>query len=119
MAIPAADSTSWLTDHPNEITERDIVAVSMLGVNIPAPVAIWLLEDGRSAVSELLRAIPAEADICENGELLDPGRETEALWRLLGNGCWPDPIHSNGMGTTKISKLLAAKRPNLVPIFDW
>src|SRR5258708_3955735 len=31
---------------------------------------------------------------------------------------WPAPTPNNGMGRTKISKLLAAKRPRLVPIFD-
>lgn len=104
--------------HPNEITERDVLAVSMLGVNIPAAVTIWLLGDGRAQVSDLLSAIPTELDIWDAGELLGPERELEALWQLLKTACWPAPTSANGMGRTKISKLLAAKRRRLVPVYD-
>lgn len=31
-------------EHPNRITQRDIVAVSMLSVDVPAATTIWLLE---------------------------------------------------------------------------
>jgi hypothetical protein len=45
-------------EHPNRITERDILAVSMLGVDVPAETTIWLLEDGAQPVSTLLTDIP-------------------------------------------------------------
>jgi hypothetical protein len=32
-------------DHPNEVTARDIVAVSTLGVTVPRAVTIWLLSE--------------------------------------------------------------------------
>ena len=35
------------TDHPNEITANDIVAVSTLSVTIPPKVAVWLLGENR------------------------------------------------------------------------
>lgn len=103
----------------DEITASDIVAVSMLGVNIPAEVAVWLLsEEGRLIVSSHLVNVPANVDIWERPELLDRESDLWRLWYVLGAACWPDPNPANGMGTTKISKLLAAKRPRLVPVFD-
>ena len=40
------------------------------------------------------------------------------LWNLIARACWPQPAGSTGMGTTKISKLMAAKRPSLIPVHD-
>ncbi len=106
-------------EHPNRITERDVVAVSMLGVEIPAPVTVWLMSaEGSSEVKSLLSKIPPEADFWTDPHLLDEDREMWRLWRLLETGCWPTARSGNGMGTTKISKLLATKRPRLVPIYD-
>jgi hypothetical protein len=104
---------------PDEITAADIVAVSMLGVSIPADVAVWLLsEAGRLVVSSHLANVPSTVDLWERPELLAPGSDLWRLWDVLRQACWPEPHAANGMGTTKISKLLAAKRPRLVPVFD-
>ena len=103
----------------DEIAASDIVAVSMLGVNIPAEVAVWLLSDeGRLVVSTHLVDVPANVDLWERPELIDREGELWRLWYVLGEACWPAPDRANGMVTTKISKLLAAKRPRLVPVFD-
>lgn len=105
------------SDHPNEITERDLTAVTMLGVNVPAPCAIWLLNDGRRAVSELLSELPPEADMWEVGD--EVFEVAEQLWELLNTAGWPDPgSRANNMGRTIKSKLLAAKRPRLLPVLD-
>lgn len=42
------------------------------------------------------------------------------LWHLLGRRAnWPSDLSGgNGMGRTKISKLIAAKRPRLAPVLD-
>ncbi|HLK60790.1 MAG TPA: DUF6308 family protein [Chthonomonadaceae bacterium] len=46
---------------PYKFTAQDIVAVSMLGVNIPAPVSLWLLYgEGSRETSELLRQVPTD-----------------------------------------------------------
>lgn len=103
----------------DEITASDIVAVSTLSVNIPAEVAVWLLsEEGRLVVSSHLVNVPANVALWERPELLDPEGDLWRLWYVLADACWPAPNPANGMGTTKISKLLAAKRPRLVPVFD-
>ncbi len=106
-------------EHPNEITERDLVAVSMLSVTIPPRVAIWLLsERGREQVGELLSRVPPQANLATDGHLLDDDGDLYRLWKLLGRASWPTEDPANGMRTTKTSKLLAAKRPHLVPVYD-
>jgi hypothetical protein len=46
------------TEEPNRITERDILAVSMLSVDVPAATTIWLLGEGAARVSALLTKVP-------------------------------------------------------------
>lgn len=97
--------------HPNEITERDILAVSMLSVTIPPRVVIWLLShEGRVRVGELLSQIPPDGDIRSDGDLLQGDGPALELWKVLAG------FHD--MGRTKTSKLLAAKRPHLIPVYD-
>lgn len=105
------------TERPNEITERDLVAVSMLGVTVPAPCAIWLLNDGRQPVSNLLKELPTDKDMWEVGD--DVFDIAEELWSVLNRADWPAPgSRANQMGRTIKSKLLAAKRPRLLPVLD-
>jgi hypothetical protein len=106
-------------DCPNEITARDLVAVSMLGVAVPADVAVWILsEDGRRRIGNLLEQVPADAIIGRGVDHLRKGGAMWQLWDLLDVGCWPAEKPGNGMGPTTKSKVLAAKRPALVPIND-
>ncbi len=105
--------------HPNEITAQDLVAVSTLSVTVPPRVAIWLLsEDGKASVGELLTEVPTDKDIWESSTLLTKDRELWRLWELLNRARWPTHRPNNRMGRTTISKLLACKRPRLVPIWD-
>jgi hypothetical protein len=103
----------------NRITTNDIVAVSMLGVDVPPAVSIWLLgSEGQDAVCWHLTQVPTNVDIWEDPSLVAPDADLWKLWDLLGTACWPSPKAGNGMGPTTISKLLAAKRPRLVPVTD-
>jgi Family of unknown function (DUF6308) len=106
------------TSHPNEITAKDIVAVSTLGVTVPAGVAVWLPDEGAATVRALLQRIATDRDVWEPGDLLNAGGPTWGLWDLLATARWPAARPNNGMGTTTISKLLATKRPRLVPVWD-
>ena len=114
---------SWfdrLADYcsPNAITARDILAVSTLNVDVPAGSTIWLLEVGADQVTALLERIPPHQAIWDlDADLSDEGPAWE-LWDLLKKNKWPNDGGGTKMGTTKISKLLAAKRPNLIPIED-
>lgn len=107
--------------HPDEITAQDLVAVGALSVTVPIRAALWLLsDDGRSAVTSLLRQVPADLEIWEPDAARYLSREGE-MWRLwdeLDSAYWPGRRAGNGMGRTLKSKLLAAKRPRLVPVLD-
>jgi hypothetical protein len=104
---------------PDTITPRDIVAVSTLGVSVPPHVAVWLLsEKGRSTVSSLLAQVPADLDVWDALTHIAKGKPLWRLWEKLDQEAWPRPTPGNGMGPTTISKLLATKRPRLVPIQD-
>lgn len=99
------------TTEPDYFTAKDIVAVSMLSVNVPADVAVWLLlDEGREETHDLLRQIPVDLDIWDAAQHIAPNSPLWRLWLLLSG--------QKGIGTTICSKLLAAKRPRLVPIQD-
>jgi hypothetical protein len=92
-------------------TATDIVAVEMLAVRVPARTSIWLLDDDGGHVGALLRQVGAETPIWSDAlDLSSSG----ALWQL-----W-DLIRAAGAlgGHVVRSKLLAAKRPHAVPIYD-
>lgn len=107
--------------HPNEITAADIVAVSTLSVDVPARVSRWILcDEGAAEVSALLSRVPDDVDIWDQRApaLLAKDGPLWDLWDLLKTASWPERMPANGMGPTRLSKLLAAKRPRLVPVWD-
>jgi hypothetical protein len=105
-------------EHPNRITERDILAVSMLSVNVPAATTIWLLGDGAARVSELLTKIPNVPIWSDEADLEFDTSCAGQLWKLVRQTNWRGPNLKTGMGRTKTSKLLATKRPALIPVWD-
>jgi hypothetical protein len=89
----------------------DIVAVSLLGVNIPPQVSLELLDPPDHTVSELLRKIPVKKDLWEVEEsTIARGSDADKLWNHL------DGIV--GVGWVTAGKLMARKRPQLIPVFD-
>lgn len=106
-------------EHPNEITARDLVAVTMLSVEVPPHTAAWILGPGRDEISALLERIPTDLTIWEADEAdLAEGSPASDLWSRLQKGCWPEDSDSNGIAWVTAAKLLAAKRPHLIPIYD-
>lgn len=94
---------------PDEFTATDLVAVTMLDVQIPGAAAIRILEDDQGRLAELLAWIP-------RGPLhrLPQGLNRDgAAWQA-----WDALAALQGLGPTKVSKLLARKRPHLVPVRD-
>lgn len=84
----------------------------MLSVNMPAEAAIRLLGRDATIVSRLLSEIPVDVDIVDvDPSLLDGDSLAGQLWDVLRRG-------RDGLGPTTTSKLLAAKRPRLLPIWD-
>ncbi|WP_445161439.1 DUF6308 family protein [Mycobacterium sp. Dal123C01] len=101
-----------LNADPNTLGPADFLAVSMLSVSVPAEAAIRLLGRDAALVSELLSQLPVDVDMVD----VDPkmfGGDSPAgrLWDLLRQA-------RDGLGPTTTSKLLAAKRPRLLPIWD-
>lgn len=89
----------------------DLVAVTMLSVNVPAEAAIAILETETDHLSELLSRVPVDLDIWDaaDGDL-DSDSAASKLWeRLTG-------LH--GIGWVTAGKLLARKRPRLIPVYD-
>jgi len=106
-------------NEPDRITRRDLVAVSMLSTPIAPHAAAWMLTDGAEQISRLLAEIPTGLELWEADQaILDDDAPLGQLWHLLQVGCWPKNTPSNGVGPVGAGKLLAAKRPDLVPIFD-
>ncbi|MFD5936047.1 DUF6308 family protein [Streptomyces sp. NPDC060333] len=96
----------------NTVTAADLIAVQTLSVQVPPAAGLALLE-GRLAreLSALLRQIPADTDMA-NAEpaLLGPGSPADRAWRLLKG--------QKGLGWVTTNKLLARKRPRLLPVYD-
>ena len=107
-------------DHPNRITERDLIAIEMLSVTLPPRAAIWVLGQGQARISVELDNLPANVDLWEHPDLMRPGGPMINLWRLLSRDAnWPEGRSGgNDVGKAKTSKLIAAKRPRLAPILD-
>jgi len=99
---------------PNQFTAWDVVAVSALSVQIPAQAAIALIDDAvpnapAGRLGELLACIPSDATIWDEQDYL-AGAEARELWALVKS--------LPNLARTKTSKLLAAKRPRLFPVYD-
>ncbi|MDQ6739300.1 MAG: DUF6308 family protein, partial [Actinomycetota bacterium] len=104
----------------NTLTDQDIVAVSFLGMRIKGEAAYGLLETHKERITKLLSEIPADIDLAslsasDAQEFIASG--TSAASRLWGVFRNTDGVKW-GVGATKASKLLARKRPRLIPIYD-
>lgn len=95
----------------DEFTAEDLVAVTMLSVKVPAEAALRILGPDRSHLTDLLREIPTDRDLVDIGSF-----EIERGWApwLLDDAL----SDLTGLGRTTVSKLIARKRPRLIPIYD-
>ncbi|WP_298254693.1 DUF6308 family protein [uncultured Arthrobacter sp.] len=106
-------------DHPDvadRITADDLVAVSFLSVDIKGRAAIGLLETYAEEITGLLEQLPVDVDLwtTDIDEFEAPGSPANELWDLIRGkkyGKW-------GIGPTRASKIMARKRPRLIPIYD-
>lgn len=104
---------------PHRITPADLTAVSMLSVHVPAQAAIGITGPLADRITELLIRLPVDRDLYDLdqsefdailNETSSPGTQ---LWNLLRQekDRW-------GVGRTTASKIMARKRPRLVPVYD-
>lgn len=95
----------------DEFTSEDFVAVSLLSVDVPGAAALAILEERQDHLSALLRKIPLDRHLAD----VDPTEivNTWPAWRLES-----ELLSIHGLGPTTVSKLIARKRPLLVPVYD-
>ena len=93
------------------LTAEDLVAVTTLSVEVPASAALRILGvDGRR-ISDLLRLIPTSLDLVDVEA--HPINKSWPAWQL-----W-DLLHDmSGIGPVIAGKLVARKRPRLIPVYD-
>lgn len=95
------------------ITPYDLLAVACLDVTVPTPVALELVEGplGRE-IGACLRGIPTGVALGEAGarECVEPGSFAVEAWELLKA--------SDNVGWVIAGKVLARKRPRLIPVWD-
>lgn len=106
------------TVDPHRITPADLVAVSTLSRHVPAQAAIGIGEDLAEEIKTLLSQIPTGAKLediteAEFSAWLDSGSPADQLWDLVRQRQNPWKV-----GPTTASKVLARKRPHLIPIYD-
>jgi hypothetical protein len=99
----------------DEITCDDLVAVTMLSVEVPAHAALAILDDEEipNALSDP-RTKSRLDQVDDIAALHDRSHPLMRLW----NAVLRPGDHRLGVGPTTASKLLARKRPQLVPVFD-
>jgi hypothetical protein len=102
------------------LTDSDAVAVSMLSVTVPPKAWIGLQERSTAErVTDLLRQIPTQVPLSsltrdQAAALLIGKGPAALLWeelRRTADTRW-------GIGATTASKIMARKRPELIPIWD-
>ncbi|MEU7474242.1 DUF6308 family protein [Streptomyces sp. NPDC044984] len=96
----------------DRITAEDLVAVQTLSVIVPAPVALDILE-GRlgTRLSGLPHAIPRDIDMADaDAVVVADGSPADQAWRLL--------CEQHGVNWVIAGKVLARKRPRLLPVYD-
>lgn len=96
----------------DRVTAEDLVAVQTLSVTVPAPVALDILEGRLGAqLSGLLQAIPRDMDIVDaDADVVADGSPADQAWHLL--------CAQHGVNWVIAGKLLARKRPRLLPVYD-
>ncbi|WP_139978386.1 DUF6308 family protein [Nocardioides litoris] len=99
-----------LGDNPaNEFTTADVLGASLLDVGfLPRAVRGLLVDERREQLNALLAEIPNNVDLWEATDTdLGPAR---LLWTAV--------MGLEGVGPTRTSKLMARKRPRLIPVID-
>lgn len=100
-------------DSADTITAPDLLAVRSLSVEPPTDAVFELLHGGTGRrVADLLTEIPTKvaAGTAAGAEHLADGSPADRAWRLLTG--------LDGIGWVTAGKILARKRPDLIPIYD-
>jgi len=96
-------------DVADRFTADDLVAVTLLSVNVPPHGAIQLLESRADEFARRLAEIPHDLELVDVESIPDDWAPTR-LWAALRD--------IRGIGWVTASKLMARKRPHLIPVYD-
>lgn len=100
-------------DNSNRFTAADLLAVQCLSVTVPIEIAIDLLEgELGQQISDRLSRIPPDVDLgtAESRSLVQDEADADQAWHLL--------TAQDDVGFVTAGKLLARKRPRLIPVWD-
>lgn len=103
------DNTKTRAADADRFTADDLVAVTLLSVDTPGAAAIHVLQDGADEIDAMLAAVGPDRDLADEPPL-PPDWPARRLNRRLRE------LH--GVGPVTASKLLARKRPRLLPVWD-
>jgi hypothetical protein len=96
---------------PNRFDPADVLAVEALSVKVAPESAAKLLITEAARFNDLLQRIPSDRDMWQvDGSIFDSGSAAQNLHTALDD-LW-------GIGGVIAGKLMAAKRPRLIPILD-
>jgi hypothetical protein len=95
---------------PDRFSAEDVVTVSFLSVFVPPMAAHCLLVSHADHFNDLLVDVGPDRDLATEEATIDDTWAARRLYRAL--------LGLPGVGPTTASKLLARKRPRLVPIYD-
>jgi hypothetical protein len=104
------DSTGTRSADVNRFTSDDLVAVSFLSVVVPPKAAWELLSSKPDEFNNLLTMMPNQELAEVSPEAINPAWAPWCLWERLRG--------LRGVDWVIASKLLARKRPRLIPIYD-
>ena len=103
---------TWGTRVDNAYTSDDVVAVAFLSVDVPSEAVLQLIADPPASLTDALSHPDcADRDLVEVD--VDDITPEWAPWKL-----YTHVRALPGVGPTTASKLLARKRPRLLPIWD-
>ncbi|MGW4441749.1 DUF6308 family protein [Streptomyces sp. NPDC004682] len=107
-------------DVANRFDSDDVVAITMLSVSLKPHGAIDLLADPEGHWTRLLSLIPRDARLedPESDPLMARGGPAWELWERLTDRTEKYAEKPDGSGPVVAGKLLARKRPHLVPVYD-
>jgi hypothetical protein len=104
------DSWARGQEDPNRFTADDLIAVSFLSVVVPPLAARELLDRRATEFNNLLADVGPDRDLAYESDPVTEGQAASQLYHAV------KALH--GVGRTITSKLLARKRPRLIPIYD-
>ncbi len=102
----------------DQVTNSDLIALGMLGIRVTGYEALAITDHQHHEIQSLLAAIPADARIEDDASagLLTRGGHAWKLWELLRD--IKDRTKDARFGAVAAGKLMARKRPDLIPIED-